>query len=70
MEKNVVAYLYHYLVGEARMDETFVKSLMEASCNEDLFSSAKKCDWDKKEWVVIISEEKAHAGEKDIAEAL
>jgi hypothetical protein len=68
MEKNVVAYLQHYLVEEG-MDKEFVHDLLKKSCDPSLFHTADQCEWDAKTRQLLMPEEKAKEGEKDMKKA-
>ena len=69
MDKNVVAYLTHYLVEEGKMAPEFVGELMRGACDPSLFSMAKECEWDSKTWSIITTAEKAREGEPDMKKA-
>ena len=68
MNKNIVAYLTHYL-QDAGMDKTFVKELLKESCDPSLFHSVPQCTWDKKTRVLTTPEDKEREKEKKLEDA-
>ena len=56
MEKNVVAYLQHFLVEEG-MDSNFVDTLLREACDPSLFHTAGECEWESKTKTLITPED-------------
>ena len=68
MEKNVAAYLGNYLT-DVGMDQSYVISLLRASCDTSLLHRAAKCTWDKETRVLTTPEDVQAEKEKAIEEA-
>ena len=68
MEKNIVAYLTHYL-EDVGMDKAFVKELLKESCDPALFHLAAQCDWDKDKRILLTPEDKKKEKEKALEDA-
>ena len=68
MEKNIVAYLTHYL-EDVGMDKVFVKELLKESCDPSLFHSAAQCTWDKDKCILSTPEDKEREKEKALEDA-
>ena len=68
INKNVVAYLSHYLV-DAGIPSSFVKALLKSSCDPALFHNMQKCTWDKKTKVLTTPEDKEKAKEEEMQNA-
>lgn len=68
MEKNIVAYLTHYL-HDGGMDKAFVKELLKESCDPSLFHSAAQCTWDKDKRILITPDDKKKEKEKALEDA-
>lgn len=62
INKNVVAYLTHYLMDE-NMPTAFVTNLLKASCDPSLFHNLSKCKWDKKKKILTTPEDEERAKE-------
>ena len=62
INKNVVAYLTHYLMDE-NMPTAFVTDLLKASCDPSLFHNLSKCKWDKGKKILTTPEDEERAKE-------
>ena len=68
INKNVVAYLTHYLKDEG-MPAMFVTDLLKASCDPSLFHNLTKCKWDKEKKMLITPEDEEREKEKAMQNA-
>ena len=62
INKNVVAYLSHYL-GDKGMPAIFVTELLKVSCNPSLFQNLTKHKWDKEKKVLTTPEQQERTKE-------
>jgi hypothetical protein len=62
INKNVVAYLTHYLKDEG-MPANFVTNLLKASCDPSLFHNLAKCKWNKEKKMLTTPEDEERAKE-------
>ena len=69
MNKNIAAYLYHYLQTVAKMDKDSVMALLEASVDPSLLHTMDKCTWDEKQLILTTPEDKQREEEEAMEKA-
>ena len=69
MNKNIAAYLYHYLQTVAKMDKDSVMALLEASVDPSLLHTMGECTWDEKDLVLTTPEDKQREEEDAMEKA-
>jgi hypothetical protein len=57
MNRNIAAYLTHYLVKVAKMEEGFVNRLVRATVDPSLVNAIEDCRWNEKEMIITTPED-------------